>query len=158
MYTLKRMAVEGHAVRQPTAPDFSKMFINWVENYGRVFELGLMSQHMLRHNPLGVFKIAEMGIGHGDQGPHGVHAQAYPRHRGSQAIIARAKELEANPCRQPWSTTTSPAARSNATPKPTTRSSMATTKPLGMGFAEIDDWNGGGATEYISLHMLASYG
>ena len=53
----------GHSYDSSAAPDFSKTFINWVENYGRAFELGLMSQHMLRHNPLGVFKIADMGVG-----------------------------------------------------------------------------------------------
>jgi heterodisulfide reductase subunit C len=53
MYTLKRMAVDARLYDQPAAPDFSKVFINWVENYGRAFELGLMSQHMLRHNPSG---------------------------------------------------------------------------------------------------------
>jgi heterodisulfide reductase subunit B len=37
------------------------------------------------------------------------------------------------------------------------KSSMAIAKPLGLEFAEIEDWNCCGATEYISLHMLASY-
>jgi heterodisulfide reductase subunit B2 len=37
------------------------------------------------------------------------------------------------------------------------KSSMAATGALGMRFREIDDWNCCGATEYISLHMLASY-
>lgn len=37
------------------------------------------------------------------------------------------------------------------------RSTLAVTGPLGIEFAEIDDWNCCGATEYISLHMLASY-
>lgn len=37
------------------------------------------------------------------------------------------------------------------------KSSMAATERLGMRFEEIDDWNCCGATEYISLQMLASY-
>ncbi len=37
------------------------------------------------------------------------------------------------------------------------KSSIAAAEVLGMHFREIDDWNCCGATEYISLHMLASY-
>jgi heterodisulfide reductase subunit B len=37
------------------------------------------------------------------------------------------------------------------------RSTLAVAGLLGIEFAEIDDWNCCGATEYISLHMLASY-
>ncbi len=37
------------------------------------------------------------------------------------------------------------------------KSAMAIAGPLGLEFQEIDDWNCCGATEYISLHMLASY-
>jgi heterodisulfide reductase subunit B2 len=37
------------------------------------------------------------------------------------------------------------------------KSSVAAAGALGMHFQEIDDWNCCGATEYISLHMLASY-
>ncbi len=37
------------------------------------------------------------------------------------------------------------------------RSTLAVAQALGIEFQEIDDWNCCGATEYISLHMLASY-
>lgn len=94
MYTLKRMAVEGRLYDNPAAPDFSKVFINWVENYGRAFELGLMSQHMLRHNPLGVFKIADMGIGMVTKGRMAFTPKRIRGIQGLKAIIARAKELE----------------------------------------------------------------
>ncbi len=51
MYTLKRMAVrEGYASRGD-APDFSKTFINFVEMYGRSFEVGLAGFYHLTHNP-----------------------------------------------------------------------------------------------------------
>jgi len=36
-------------------------------------------------------------------------------------------------------------------------STMAIAKPLGMEFEEIEDWNCCGATEYISLNMMASF-
>ena len=95
MYTLKRMAVEGHMVNQPAAPDFSKVFINWVENYGRAFELGLMSQHMLRHNPLGVFKIADMGLGMVAKGRMAFTPKRIRGLQGLKQVIAKVKELEA---------------------------------------------------------------
>lgn len=94
MYTLKRMAVQGRLYDDTTAPDFSKVFINWVENYGRAFELGLMSQHMLRHNPLGVFKIADMGIGMVTKGRMAFTPKRIRGIQGLKAIIAKAKELE----------------------------------------------------------------
>jgi len=36
-------------------------------------------------------------------------------------------------------------------------SSMAVAKPLGMDFVEVEDWNCCGATEYVSLNLIASY-
>jgi heterodisulfide reductase subunit B len=36
-------------------------------------------------------------------------------------------------------------------------STMAVSKPLGLDFQEVDDWNCCGATEYISLNLVASY-
>jgi hypothetical protein len=96
MYTLKRMSLVGHSYDSSTAPDFSKMFINWVENYGRAFELGLMSQHMLRHNPLGVFKIADMGIGMVTKGRMAFTPKRIQGIAGLKQIIAKAKELEAS--------------------------------------------------------------
>lgn len=36
-------------------------------------------------------------------------------------------------------------------------SAMAIAKPLGLEFAEVDDWNCCGATEYISLNKMAAY-
>lgn len=95
MYTLKRMAVDARLYEEASAPDFSKVFINWVENYGRAFELGLMSQHMLRHNPLGVFKIADMGLGMVTKGRMAFTPKRIRGIQGLKAIIARAKELEA---------------------------------------------------------------
>ena len=95
MYTLKRMAVETRSYDLATAPDFSKTFIFWVENYGRAFELGLMSQHMLRHNPLGLFKIASMGFGMVTKGRMAFTPRRIKDLDGLKKIIAKAKELEA---------------------------------------------------------------
>lgn len=94
MYTLKRIAVKEKIYDESTAPDFSKTFIHWVENYGRSFELGLMSQHMLKHNPFGVFKVAGMGIGMVSKGRMDFTPKRIKDLDGLQAIIAKAKELE----------------------------------------------------------------
>ena len=94
MYTLKRMSVKAKTYDESTAPDFSKTFIFWVENFGRSFELGLMSQHMIRHNPFGVFKIADMGVGMVTKGRISFTPKRIKGMDGLRAILAKAKELE----------------------------------------------------------------
>jgi heterodisulfide reductase subunit C len=95
MYTLKRIAVKERGYDDSKAPDFSKTFIFWVENYGRSFELGLMGQHMLMHNPFGMFKIAGMGIGMVSKGRMDFTPTHIKDIDGLKAILAKAKELEA---------------------------------------------------------------
>lgn len=95
MYTLKRMSVKSRLYDESTAPDFSKTFIFWVENFGRSFELGLMSQHMIRHNPFGVFKIADMGVGMVTKGRISFTPKRIKGIEGLRAILAKAKEIEA---------------------------------------------------------------
>ncbi len=95
MYTLKRMAVKEKIYNDAKAPDFSKTFINWVENYGRAFELGLMSMHMLKHNPFGVFKMAGMGVGMVTKGRMAFTPTRIKGMDGLKAILNKAKELEA---------------------------------------------------------------
>lgn len=94
MYTLKRLAIEEKIYDDSTAPDFSKTFINWVESYGRSFELGLMSTHMLKHNPFGVFKIASMGMGMVSKGRMAFTPTSIKGIKDLKAILKRAKELE----------------------------------------------------------------
>ena len=94
MYTLKRIAVKERYFDSSTAPDFSKTFILWVENYGRAFELGLMSLHMIKHNPFGAFKIAGMGIGMVSKGRMAFTPSRIKGMEGLKAILAKAKELE----------------------------------------------------------------
>jgi quinone-modifying oxidoreductase subunit QmoC len=94
MYTLKRIAVQEKIYDDSTAPDFSKTFINWVENFGRSFELGLMGQHMLMHNPFGVFKIAGMGVGMVTKGRMAFKPTRIKGMAGLKSILAKAKELE----------------------------------------------------------------
>ncbi len=95
MYTLKQMAVKEGCYEESTAPDFSKTFISWVEDYGRSFELGLMGVHMLRHNPLGAFKLADMGIGLVTKGRMALTPTRIKDIGGLKKILAKAKQLEA---------------------------------------------------------------
>ena len=94
MYTIKRIAVKDKAFDNSKAPDFSKIFINWVENYGRSFELGLMGLHMIRHNPFGVFKVAGMGVGMVSKGRMAFTPTRIKDIDGLKAILSKAKELE----------------------------------------------------------------
>jgi hypothetical protein len=88
------MAVRGGQFDDATAPDFSKTFINWVESYGRSFELGLMGVHMLRHNPFGAFKIVDFGVGLVTKGRLAFKPTRIKGMTGLKRILAKAKELE----------------------------------------------------------------
>ncbi len=99
MYTLKRIATQEGMVKntpreKAKAPNFSQAFITWVENYGRSFELGLMGVHMLRHNPFGAFKIADMGVGLVAKGRMAFTPTRIKEFDSLAAILAKAKELE----------------------------------------------------------------
>jgi len=94
MYSVKRMSVKEKGYDDSTAPDFSKTFINWVENFGRSFELGLASMHMIRHNPFGVFKIAGMGVGMVTKGRMAFTPTRIKGMNELKAILTKAKELE----------------------------------------------------------------
>jgi len=65
MYTLKRMAIQEGLYRESSAasaPGFSETFIDYVDTYGRSFELGVATWHHLRHHPL---KAVGMATGMG---------------------------------------------------------------------------------------------
>lgn len=95
MYTLKRKSIQQGVFDDSTAPDFSKTFIRWVEDYGRSFELGLMGMHMIRHNPFGAFKIMDMGVGMVTKGRMAFAPTRIKGMAGLKRILAKAKELEA---------------------------------------------------------------
>lgn len=94
MYTLKRMAVQAKLYDDSTAPDFSKTFIMWVEDFGRAFELGLMGVHMLKHNPFGAFKLGDMAAGMISKGRMAFAPTRIKGLEGLKRILAKAKELE----------------------------------------------------------------
>jgi heterodisulfide reductase subunit C len=68
MYTLKRMSIQHGLYRESNsgsgaAAEFSGTFIDYIETYGRSFEMGLATRYHLRHNPLDVIKLAPIGMG-----------------------------------------------------------------------------------------------
>ena len=96
MYTLKGMAIDAKLYRDHSPPDFSKTFVDYVEHYGRSFELGLATRFNLRHHPLSLPNMAPMGLGMFKRGrmdlvPHRIEGMAQ-----LTRILERAKALEAN--------------------------------------------------------------
>ena len=95
MYTLKNMAVKGKLYKESTGPDFSRTFINMVENFGRSYELGLVALHYVRHFPTRLPALAPMGLGMVSK----KRMEFLPgRIKGMdqlKAILSKAKELEA---------------------------------------------------------------
>ena len=97
MYSLKRMAIKEGLYQEsstPAASDFSGTFIDFVEDYGRSFEVGLATRYYLRHNPLGMVKMAtSMGIGMFLKGRMDLTPNRIKDIKGLKAILNKAKEL-----------------------------------------------------------------
>ena len=95
MYTLKRMAIQAGLYHDAAMPGFSETFVDYVEKYGRSFELGLATRFNLRHHPLSLAGMAPLGLGMLKRGrmdltPHRIDDMVQ-----LSAILERAKELEA---------------------------------------------------------------
>ncbi len=97
MYTLKRMAIRQGYFQEsssPEASDFSGTFIDFVEGYGRSFELGLATRYHLRHNPLGMVKMAtSMGLGMFRRGRMELLPTRIKGIKELKAILNKAKEV-----------------------------------------------------------------
>jgi heterodisulfide reductase subunit C len=94
MYTLKGMAIEANLYQDATAPDFSKTFIGMVETFGRSFELGLASQHYLKHFALRLPGMASMGIGMLTRKRMSLTPKRIKGMAQLKTILKRAKDLE----------------------------------------------------------------
>lgn len=95
MYTLKNMSLKTKTYKDSTAPDFSHTFMNWVENYGRSFEIGLAGIHNLKHFATRLPNMAPMAVGMLLK--RGMSPLPPKRIKGIsqlKKIIKRAKELE----------------------------------------------------------------
>lgn len=98
MYTLKRMSIQEGLYQKgsaPEAPGFSQTFIDYVENYGRSFELGLATRYHLSYHPLDMMKMAPMGIGMLRKGRMDLTPKKIKGMDQLKSILAKAKELEA---------------------------------------------------------------
>ncbi len=94
MYTLKSMAIKAGLFHDAALPGFSETFVDYVEKYGRSFELGLATRFNLRHHPLSLAGMAPMGLGMLKRGrmdltPHKIDNMAQ-----LTAILDKAKALE----------------------------------------------------------------
>jgi len=97
MYTLKSMAIQVKLYQDSTAPDFSRTFIDMVENYGRSFELGLATRHYLKHFPLRLPAMAPMGLGMLSKKRMDFKPTKIKNIDQLQTILKKAKELEVVP-------------------------------------------------------------
>ncbi len=95
MYTLKSMAIRAKLYQDSTAPDFSKTFVDMVEEYGRSFELGLASQHYLKHFPLRLPSMAPMGMGMLSKKRMSLTPKRIKNIKQLKTILKKAKQLEA---------------------------------------------------------------
>lgn len=97
MYTLKRIAIAEGYYQESTAadaPDFSETFIDYVENYGRSFELGLATRYHLKHHPLAAVKLAALGLNMLRKGRMELTPTRIENLDQLQAILAKAKAIE----------------------------------------------------------------
>ena len=97
MYTLKRFSIQEGQYRHSTAsaaPGFSQTFIDYVENYGRSFELGLATRYHLTHHPLDALKLAPFGFGMMKRGRINLTPSKIKDIDGLKAILNKAKQLE----------------------------------------------------------------
>lgn len=97
MYTLKSMAIKAGLYHDAAMPGFSETFVDYVEKYGRSFELGLATRFNLRHHPLSLAGMAPLGLGMLKRGrmdltPHRIDGMAQ-----LTAILEKAKALEGTP-------------------------------------------------------------
>jgi len=96
MYTLKRKAIAEGYYRESTAadaPGWSETYIDFVEKYGRSFELGLMTRYHLRHHPLDMYKMAPMGLGMLRKGRMDLTPTRIKGIKQLQAILNKAREV-----------------------------------------------------------------
>lgn len=96
MSTLKRMAIkDGHYKKSSAAnvPDFSGTFIDFVESYGRSFEVGLATRYYLTHRPMDMMKVAPFALGMLRRGRMDLTPTRIKNMDQLTAILKKAKEL-----------------------------------------------------------------
>ncbi len=99
MYALKRMSIKAGLYQDktsvPEASDFAETFVNYVETYGRSFELGLATRYHLLHHPLDMIKMVPLGLGMWRRKRLDFTPRRIEGIEQLHAILTRAKELGA---------------------------------------------------------------
>ena len=75
MYALKRMSIAQRLYHDTDAPALAKAFTDFVDKYGRSFELGLATSYHLLNRPLQAMKMGPMGFAMFTPRPHGPDAE-----------------------------------------------------------------------------------
>jgi heterodisulfide reductase subunit C len=94
MYTLKSMAIKEGKYAEAGGAELSQSFVNYVEEYGRSFELGLATRNFLQHSPRDLMRMASMGWGMLSRDRIDLSPQKIKNVDQLQKILARAKEIE----------------------------------------------------------------
>ena len=93
MYTLKRMSVAERLYHDTDAPALAKAFTDFVDRYGRSFELGLATSYHLLNRPLQALKMGPMGLAMFRRGRMALTPSKIKNLGQLQAIIRKAKDL-----------------------------------------------------------------
>jgi heterodisulfide reductase subunit C/quinone-modifying oxidoreductase subunit QmoC len=94
MYTLKSMAIKAGRHEETGGAELSQTFVNYVEEYGRSFELGLATRNFLQHSPRDLMRMASMGWGMLSRSRIDLTPERIKNLDQLQKILARAKEIE----------------------------------------------------------------
>ena len=95
MFALKGIAARAGSSPDSKAPEFSRVFVDNIANYGRSFEVGLVARHYLRHQFRRLPSMAPMGMGMFTRGRIGLMPKRIRGVEGLRAILDRAEALEA---------------------------------------------------------------
>ncbi len=93
MYTLKRMSIAQRLYHDTDAPALAKAFTDFVDRYGRSFELGLATSYHLLNRPLQALKMGPMGLAMFRRGRMALAPSNIKNIGQLQAIIRKAKEI-----------------------------------------------------------------
>ena len=96
MYTLRRMSASAFAHENGDVADFSRTFIDLVERYGRSFELELAARYHLTHSPFKKMSQGPLAVGMVLKDRLSFRPKKIRALDGLKAILAKARDIEAN--------------------------------------------------------------
>ena len=93
MYTLKRMQLKAGKANKELGPVLARKFTNFVDQFGRVYELGLAMSFHVPYRPLAVTKMGPMGSKMFMRGRMAILPSKIKRTKELQAIVKKARQL-----------------------------------------------------------------